>query len=119
MHLTKLLYEVICHRSKNLFLLFTQVLTTIIGSVYHHVQLSTKRLACFKDMAELLEVDTLKFKSLFEIRWLSMGECVEALIRNYEPLMLVLSQEADQVVIISTLFTMYCKLCFSAKVRSN
>lgn len=47
-------------------------------------------------MAELLEVDAVKFKTLFEIRWLSMGKCIEALLRNYEPLMVILTQEANK-----------------------
>lgn len=75
------------------------MVTQIISSVYQHIQLSHTRLQAFKDIAELLElleVDCLKFKTLFEIRWLSIGKCIQALLRNYEPLMILLSQEADK-----------------------
>ena len=38
----------------------------------------------------ILEVRVVRFKRVFDIRWLSLGNCVAALIRNYEPLMVVL-----------------------------
>ena len=74
-----------------------QVLTTIIGSLYQHIQLSSTRLRKFKDIAELLDVTALKCKPLFEIRWLSLGKCVRAVLRNYESVMKVLREEADEV----------------------
>jgi len=46
-------------------------------------------------MAELLELDAVRFKKLYEIRWLSLGECLQAIVRNYEALTVTLSQEAD------------------------
>ena len=37
----------------------------------------------------------MKFLHHFEIRWLSLGKCFSALLRNYELLMVMLSAEAD------------------------
>ena len=71
------------------------MLVKTIGTVYGCIQLSLKRLQHFKDMAALLESDTVKFQHHCNICWLSMGGCLTALIRNYEPLMVVLWTEAD------------------------
>lgn len=68
-------------------------LTKIIGSVYNYVQYS--KLERFKDISAILDMATVKFKRLFEIRWLCLGEAVVAVIRNYEPLMVLLSQDAN------------------------
>lgn len=69
-----------------------KALTKIISSVYNYVQYS--KLDKFLDIASILESDVVKFKKLFEIRWLRMGESIVAIIRNYEPLMVLLSQDA-------------------------
>ncbi len=45
-------------------------------------------------MAAVLEVSIVRFKQVFDIRWLSHGNCVSALIHNYEPLMVVLEESA-------------------------
>ena len=45
-------------------------------------------------MAAVLEVSVVRFKRMFDMRWLSLGNCVAALIRNYEPLMVVLEESA-------------------------
>lgn len=44
-------------------------------------------------MAAQLEEDVVKFKPLFDIRWLSLGEAVNALLRNYQTLMGVIADE--------------------------
>ena len=43
-------------------------------------------------MAGMLEVGVVRFQRVFEIRWLSLGNCVEGLIKNYQPLMAVLEE---------------------------
>ena len=63
-----------------------KVISTIVGTVYSFVQQSSKRLQKFEDIARFLNSDCLKFKPLYEIRWLSMGERVLTPIRNYEVL---------------------------------
>ena len=55
-------------------------LQEILSGVYNYVQGSSNRLQQFEDIATLLEVDSLKFEKIFDIRWLSMGECVAALV---------------------------------------
>ena len=45
-------------------------------------------------MAAVLEVSVVRFKRVFDIRWLSLGNCVSALIHNYESLMVVLEESA-------------------------
>lgn len=73
-----------------------QAVTTMISTVYTYIQLSPNRLERFKDVAAILESDTVKFRHLFEIRWLCLGEAVVALIRNYEPLMIMVGQHAAE-----------------------
>ena len=51
-----------------------------------------RRLLCEQEMAGMLEVGVVRFQRVFEIRWLSLGNCVAALIRNYQPLMAVLEE---------------------------
>ena len=64
----------------------------MVATIYSYIQLSDRHLKEFKDMAEQLEVDAVKFKPLFEVRWLSLGDSVDAIIRNYKPLLAVLSE---------------------------
>ena len=45
-----------------------------------------------QEMAAILEVSVVRFKRVFDIRWLSLGNCIAAL--NYEPLMVVLEESA-------------------------
>ena len=40
----------------------------------------------------MLEGGVIRFQRVFELRWLSLGHCISALIRNYQPLMAVLAQ---------------------------
>ena len=47
-----------------------------------------------QEMAAILEVSVVRFKRVFDIRWLSLGNCIAALIRNYQPLMVVLEESA-------------------------
>ena len=70
------------------------MLQEILSGIYNYVQGSTNRLQQFEDIATLLEVDSLKFKKIFYIRWLSMGECVSAVVCNYKALLVYLSQDA-------------------------
>ncbi|XP_071793337.1 zinc finger protein 862-like [Asterias amurensis] len=72
-----------------------QALRMTIAAIYNFIQLSPKKLQMFKDIASLMDISTLTFKRLYEIRWLSMGQCVKSIIRNYAPLIVLASQEAD------------------------
>ena len=78
-----------------IILIYFQVLVSIVAAVYNHVKFSIKRKETFKDMVVLLDVDIVKFHRNFDIGWLSLGECLRVLLRNYEPLMVMLSLEAD------------------------
>ena len=69
--------------------------TKILSTVYHFVQSSPNRLTSFRDIAAILNEDMVKFKKLYEIRWLSMGNAVLAVVKNYRTLMVLLSQEAQ------------------------
>lgn len=46
-------------------------------------------------MAEVLDLDTVKFKKLFDIRWLSFGQALDAFCRNF-PVLIVLLVELDE-----------------------
>ena len=62
-------------------------------------------------MAALLEMDCVKFQHHFDIRWLSLGGCLSALLRNYEPLLVMLSTEADMGYPTATGLFLYLTLC--------
>ena len=66
----------------------------ILSAVYTFVQLSSNRMTRFKEMAAVLDLEVVRFKRLYEIRWLSLGNSIVALIRNYEPLMLLIEEDA-------------------------
>ncbi len=68
---------------------------TTMSTVYQFIQLSSTHLQKFKDMSELLEIEIVKFRTIFDIRWLSYGDGVRALIRNLLPLFATLEIEAD------------------------
>ena len=62
----------------------------------------------------MLEVGVVRFQRVFEIRWLSLGNCVAALIKNYQPLMAVLGECAatgDATAIGESLVNKYYKSC--------
>ena len=40
----------------------------------------------------MMEVGVVRFQRVFEIRWLSLGNCIAALIKIYPPLMAVLEE---------------------------
>ncbi|KAK2187597.1 hypothetical protein NP493_160g00032 [Ridgeia piscesae] len=69
-------------------------LQNVIAAVYNFVQLSPKRLTRFKEIAAVLSMNTVKFQRLYEIRWLSLGNSVTALLRNYEAFMVVVEEDA-------------------------
>ena len=47
-------------------------------------------------MSDILELDVVKFKKIYDIRWLSFGESVTAIIRNYKVLMPLLEELATE-----------------------
>lgn len=47
-----------------------------------------------KDLNEIIREKNIKLKKIYEIHWLSMGDAVSAIIRNYEALFLLTSEEA-------------------------
>lgn len=73
-----------------------QALHECVGGVYNLIHNKPTILQRFEDMARVLELNVVKFKKLYEIRWLSLGESVTAVIRNYEVLMPVLEELAAE-----------------------
>ena len=71
-----------------------KALTKTISAIYNYVQYS--KLDQFLDIAAILELDAVKFKRLYEIRWLSMGDSITAIIRNYEALIILISKDAAE-----------------------
>lgn len=69
-------------------------LTNIISAIYNYICQSPKRAERLKDLNEIIQEKNIKLKRIYEIRWLSMGDAVTAIIRNYEALLLLTSQEA-------------------------
>ena len=71
-----------------------QSLTGIISAIYNFFSQSSKRAEQLKELNNLLEQKNIKLKRLFDVRWLSMGEAVSAIIKNHEPLLILTTQEA-------------------------
>lgn len=67
----------------------------IISAVYNYVQQSETKLRAYKDIAQILDMDAVKFQRLYEIRWLSLGNAVTAIVRNYGALMVLVSRDAN------------------------
>ena len=70
------------------------MLQETLSGIYNYVHGSANCLQQFKDIATLLEVNSLNFQKTFDICWLSIGECVLAVVRNYKALLVHLSQDA-------------------------
>jgi len=50
-----------------------------------------------KDLNEIIREKNIKLKTIYEIHWLSMGDAVSAIIRNYKALLLLPSEEAGAI----------------------
>ena len=59
----------------------------------------------------MLDSDAVKFLKLYEIRWLSLGNSITALIRNYEPLIVMLEADAEAGMSHSTSWVFGISLC--------
>ena len=70
-----------------------QSLIAVISGVYNYVSGSPQRAERLKELNELLEQKNIKLKRIYKIRWLSMGDAVSAIIRNYEALLMLTSSE--------------------------
>ena len=73
-----------------------ETLHECVAGVYNLVQNQPTVLQRFKDISDILELDVVKFKRIYDIRWLSLGESVTAIIRNYEILMPLLEELAAE-----------------------
>lgn len=73
-----------------------ETLHECVAGVYNLVNTQPTILQRFKDMSDILELDVVKFKKIYDIRWLSFGESVTAIIRNYEVLMPLLEELAAE-----------------------
>ena len=56
---------------------------TLLRSVYSMFSLSAVKKGKFDELAEVLDQDTLSFRPLNEVRWLSRNQAVNAVLRNY------------------------------------
>lgn len=59
---------------------------TLLRTVYSMFSRSSVKKAKFTELADVLEVDSLSFRPLNEVRWLSRYQAVCALLRNYSVL---------------------------------
>ena len=66
----------------------------ILKGLYSHFAHSSKRLEGLKGMFAVLEMKFIKVKKLFDIRWLSRLEAVEAIVRGYTALVAYLADRA-------------------------
>ena len=62
--------------------------------LYSHFAHSSKRLEGLKGIFAVLEMKFTKVKKLFDIRWLSRVEAVEAIVRGYIALVTYLADRA-------------------------
>jgi hypothetical protein len=50
----------------------------------------------FKNIVESIGADYIKLKNIFEVRWLSMGESIKAVIKNYEAILKITEKDSDE-----------------------
>uniref|UniRef100_A0A8C1MMI3 HAT C-terminal dimerisation domain-containing protein n=1 Tax=Cyprinus carpio TaxID=7962 RepID=A0A8C1MMI3_CYPCA len=68
---------------------------TLLRTVYSMFCRSSVKKAKFTEMAEVLEVDSLSFRPLNEVRWLSRYQAVHAFLRNFSALTEYCAKDAD------------------------
>ncbi|CAH1245743.1 ZNF862 [Branchiostoma lanceolatum] len=66
----------------------------LVDSIYNYIMRSPNRLAEFKTLADVLGEDYIKLKHVFEIRWLSMGEAIDGVLRNHRALAVYTEEKA-------------------------
>ena len=71
---------------------------TLLRTVYSMFCRSSVKKAKFTEMVEVLEVDSLSFRPLNEVRWLSLYHAVHAFLRNFCALTEYCSKEADSLL---------------------
>lgn len=55
---------------------------------------SPKKFTEYNQVVDRLEKEKVKLRTIFEVRWLSMGEAVTSLLRNYEALLRFTEEES-------------------------
>ena len=55
-----------------------------LQAVISAVQSNNRFYMCFNEMAAVLDIEVLKFKRVFYIQWLSLGNSVAAVTKNFE-----------------------------------
>nr|XP_055048997.1 protein FAM200C-like [Misgurnus anguillicaudatus] len=68
---------------------------TLLRTVYSLFSRSSVKKSKFDELAKVLEVDSLSFRPLNEVRWLSRYQAVNAFLRNYSLLTEYCLKEAD------------------------
>jgi hypothetical protein len=68
-------------------------LETLIRTVYTLFCRSSTKQCKFEEIAKVLECESVAFRPINEVRWLSRHFALEALVRNYDPLLKYFEQE--------------------------
>nr|XP_006122371.1 E3 SUMO-protein ligase KIAA1586-like isoform X1 [Pelodiscus sinensis]XP_014428732.1 E3 SUMO-protein ligase KIAA1586-like isoform X1 [Pelodiscus sinensis] len=73
-----------------------KTIETLLKTIYTVFCRSSIQKGQFEEMANVTENETISFKPLNEVRWLSKHFAVSALMRNYEPLLKYFEQEVSE-----------------------
>ncbi|KAK3091876.1 hypothetical protein FSP39_023354 [Pinctada imbricata] len=68
----------------------------MVNTIYKYFKYSPKHLGKLKKMQSVLEMSEIKFKQTFATRWLSFEGAVDAIITNYDALVMCLEQEVAE-----------------------
>jgi hypothetical protein len=73
-----------------------QVITSLLSSCYSFANGSSNRIAAFQGMAEVLGESATRILQVLKFRWLSSGQAVNSVLRNYNTLVSTATNEAAE-----------------------
>ena len=68
----------------------------ILTAVYKYFKHSAKRVSALAEMQKVLDMPEIHIKEVYAVRWFAFYNALEAVFRNWEPLMIMLEQSKQQ-----------------------
>lgn len=86
---------------------FPKFIEQLCRDIHSHFSHSCKRLQLYKEFQEFVEADTLRILQLCSTRWLSLLECINRIVNQYEALSSYFqsSDECDRLVTVDRIST--------------
>ena len=86
---------------------FPKFIEQLCRDIHSHFSHSCKRLQLYKEFQEFVEADTLRILQLCSTRWLSLLECINRIVNQYDALSSYFqsSDECDRLVTVDRIST--------------